>query len=72
MAIQGIRIIIITILYGHLTCLMLVKACFYKINIIAYLTIDVKRETNKVDRAKRMHCMRSERAITITPAVHRL
>jgi hypothetical protein len=32
----------------------------------------VKRETNKVDRAKRMHCVRNERAIAITLVVRRL
>jgi hypothetical protein len=40
--------------------------CMYSI------TLYVKRETNKVDRAKRMHCVRSERVIAITLVVRRL
>jgi hypothetical protein len=34
--------------------------------------VKVKRETNKVDRAKRMHCVRSERAIAVPFVVRRL
>jgi uncharacterized membrane protein len=39
-----------------------------------YTLNDVKRKTNKVDRAINvpMHCMRSERAIAITRVVRRL
>jgi hypothetical protein len=33
---------------------------------------NVKRKTNKVDRAKRMHCVRSERAVAITLVMRRL
>jgi hypothetical protein len=39
---------------------------------ISVLLKNVKRGTNKVDRAKRMHCVRSERAIAITLALRRL
>jgi hypothetical protein len=41
-------------------------------NTKIYVILNVKGKTNKVDRAKRMHCVRSERAIAITLVVRRL
>jgi hypothetical protein len=37
-----------------------------------YIGGSVLGETNKFDRAKRKHCMRSERAVTVTLLVLRL
>jgi hypothetical protein len=43
---------------------------YYFLNF--YNISNVRRKTNKVDRAKRMHCVRSERAIAVTLVVRRL
>jgi hypothetical protein len=40
--------------------------------VMQFLFYKVKRKTNKVDRAKRMHYVRSERAIAVTLIVRRL
>jgi hypothetical protein len=61
---------IIIIMY-YFVYLFRVK-CMNSIHHHRTRAMNVKRETNKVDRAKRMHCVRSERAIAITLVVRRL
>jgi hypothetical protein len=49
----------------------LINILFYKPHFHSS-KMNVKRKTNKVDRAKRKHCVRSERAVAITLVARRL